>query len=165
MKTLTDGQMAKLEKTRPLADSSGFYGNVYINGQSLGEAMLQAGYCIVNPQMNKKGFHREGPNMLKLKGPEGAQRLKSPDGFLDMNAGPPPMMPGGGQPFGRQERSGMQQGARKIGGPPMGQGPQGHQGPGGPNNMGRQPNLSTLMSQPPPNFNPQPNMGFPHKIT
>ena len=50
--------MALLEKIRHLSDGSGFYGHLFVNDQSIGEAMLKAGFCQSRPLLGKAA----GPN-------------------------------------------------------------------------------------------------------
>ncbi|XP_052776384.1 serine/threonine-protein kinase 31-like [Mya arenaria] len=162
LKTLTDNQMAQLIKTRPLSDGTGFYGNVFVNDTSLGDAMLTSGYCIVNPKMGKKGpglqqgqLNRPSDNW-DYKGPEGPV-MNSKDSYVDITPGPPMMKLG---QFNRPDRGGGIMGQRNTG-PHMG-------GGGGnvlPLGMGHHSNnMSSVMGQPVPPQQQQQNMGFPAKI-
>lgn len=54
LKSLTDNKMAQLVRTRPLADGSGYYGDLIVNNFSLSDSMIQAGYCQSRPVMGKQ---------------------------------------------------------------------------------------------------------------
>ena len=45
--------MVQLIKTRPLTDGTGHFGHVIVNGQSINDAMIQAGHAYKRPSMDK----------------------------------------------------------------------------------------------------------------
>ena len=145
LKTLTDNQMAQLVRTNSLTDKTGYFGHVYVNGASLADAMLQAGYCFSKPVMNKKMGPQKGPIGL---GPGGGNL----DGYPDPSfVGPGPSLMGGS----------MFSGDRQV----AGKGPHRDQrntvSPLG----NHHPNMGGLgMGPPHMNQHHQPNMGFPMSI-
>ena len=45
--------MIQIIKTRPLTDGTGYFGHIIVNGQSVNDAMIQAGHAIKRPSMDK----------------------------------------------------------------------------------------------------------------
>ena len=45
--------MIQLIKTRPLTDGTGYFGHIIVNGQSINDAMVQAGHATKRPSMDK----------------------------------------------------------------------------------------------------------------
>lgn len=123
--------MAQLVRIHPLADKTGYFGQLYVNNTSLIDAMLQSGYCCTKPSMKKTGPGKQG-----LSEPH----MQMSPGRLDMFPDPGMMASGpqlmGSSMFpGQGERSGPLKGPQReqrstvspsgntsgMGGPGMGQ--------------------------------------------
>ena len=53
--------MVQLIKTRPLTDGTGYFGHVIVNGQSINDAVIQAGHAYKRPMMDKSGGQQSNP--------------------------------------------------------------------------------------------------------
>ena len=61
--------MVQLIKTRPLTDGTGFFGHLIVNGQSINDAVIQAGHAYKRPQMDKSGGRDQQPNTKPFSNP------------------------------------------------------------------------------------------------
>lgn len=80
--------MVQLIKTRPLTDGTGYFGHLIVNGQSINDAVIQAGHAYKRPVMDKSGQQPPGP-----------RPPTNPPSLLGAPATPPLVGTGDGKPM------------------------------------------------------------------
>ena len=132
--------MVQLIKTRPLTDGTGYFGHLIVNGQSINDAVIQAGHAYKRPQMDKSGGQQSNtkpfsnpPSLLGAPGTPPLTGAGDGNPMMNKHPGTPMMDVGGMQPgpammgnamFGGRERN-MRSPNEAVGGnrqmKPMGQ--------------------------------------------
>jgi hypothetical protein len=64
LRKLTEGQVIDAQKTIPLKDNSGHYGNLFMGDICLNEQVKEQGYAYLRPAMSSNTLYRCCPKFL-----------------------------------------------------------------------------------------------------